>query len=78
MARSLLRDRDPAVPTLVVAGGLHTSLDTDEPNLANLIDREIPGVPNGVLDYPTASREGLFSRDRTGCFVFALPNETPS
>lgn len=77
MARTLLRDRDPAVPTLVVAGGFHTTLGADDPTVAVLVDREVPGVPNGVLDYATTSRrEGKFSRDRNGRFVFALPSET--
>jgi hypothetical protein len=79
MARTLLRERDPAVPTLVVAGGFHTTLGgDDEPTMASLVDRNIPGVPNGVLEYATtARREGRFRRDRTGRYVFALPGETP-
>lgn len=78
MARTLLRDRDPAVPTLVVAGGFHTTLrPDDDPTVAVLVERVIPGVPNGVLEYAaTSRREGLFSRDRDGRFVFRLPSET--
>ncbi len=79
MARRLLGERDPAVPTLVVAGGFHTTLgDDDELTMATLVDRSIPGVPNGVLDYATTPRrEGRFSRDGTGRFVLALPSESP-
>jgi hypothetical protein len=78
MARNLLSRRDPAVPTLVVAGSFHTTLGhDDEPTMAVLVEREIPGVPNGVLEYAaTSGREGRFSRDRDGRFVFALPSET--
>jgi hypothetical protein len=77
MARRLLGERDPAVPTLVVAGSFHTTLGgDDEPTLAVLVEREVPGIPTGVLDYETTSeREGRFSRDPEGRFVFALPRE---
>jgi hypothetical protein len=79
MARTLLRDRNPAVPTLVVAGGFHTAPSAHGDRIvAALVEKVIPGVPNGVLDYAATSRhEGLFSRDRHGRFVFALPSETP-
>lgn len=74
MARTLLRHRDPAVPTLAVAGAFHTNLATEEPTLAVLVEEEVRNVPNGVLDYAVDStREGRFSCDRDGCFVFALP-----
>jgi hypothetical protein len=78
MAGMLLSERDPAVPTLVVAGSFHTTLGgDDEPTMAVLVERDVPGVPNGVLDYATTPRhEGRFSRDRNGRFVFALPSET--
>jgi hypothetical protein len=76
MARKLLSERDPALPTLAVAGSFHTTLaGDDEPTMAVLVQREIPGVPNGVLDYDTTSGEGRFSRDREGRFVFALPSD---
>jgi uncharacterized iron-regulated protein len=79
MARKLLSERDPAVPTLVVAGSFHATLGgDDEPTMAVLVEREVPGVPNGVLDYATSSgREGRFSRGREGRFVFALSSDTP-
>jgi hypothetical protein len=75
MARTLLRERDPAVPTLVVAGRFHTTIGA-EPTMATLVARELTGVPNGVLDYATdARREGRFSRARDGHFVLALPRD---
>jgi hypothetical protein len=75
MTRTLLRERDPAQPMLVVAGAFHTTLGAEgQPTLATLIDREIPGVPRGLLDYAEGrQREGSFRRDRDGDFVFALP-----
>jgi len=78
MAQALLSEREPAVPTLVVAGSFHTTLvDDDEPTMAVLVEREVPSVPNGVLDYATTARhEGRFSRDRNGRFLFALPSKT--
>jgi hypothetical protein len=78
MARTLLRERDPAQPVLVVAGAFHTTLGAEgEPTLATLIDRQIPGVPRGLLDYANGPRrEGRFRRDRNGTFVFALPGAT--
>lgn len=80
LARKLLRERDPAVPTLAVAGSFHTTLGgDDEPTMAVLVERDIPGVPNGVLDYDASSgREGRFSRDQDGRFVFALPGDEPT
>lgn len=77
MARTLLRERDSLVPTLVVAGRFHTTIGSDgEPTMATLVARELTGVPNGVLDYATdARREGRFSRARDGRFVFALPSD---
>jgi hypothetical protein len=75
MARTLLRERDPAIPTLVVAGRFHTTIGA-EPTMATLLERELAGVPNGVLEYATgARREGRFSRAPDGSFVFALPGE---
>jgi len=76
MTRTLLRERDPAQPVLVVAGAFHTTRDAEgEPTLAALIDKEIPGVPRGLLDYADGPRrEGRFRRDRNGDFVFALPD----
>jgi hypothetical protein len=80
MARKLLSERDPAVPTLAVAGSFHTTLGgDDEPTMALLVEKEVPGVPNGVLDYDTTSgRDGRFSRDQGGRFVFALPGDEPT
>ena len=79
MAGKLLGERDPALPTLVVAGSFHTTLGgVDEPTMAVLVDREVPGVPNGVLEYAvTTRREGRFGHDREGRFVLVLPSETP-
>ena len=78
MTRTLLRERDPAQPMLVVAGAFHTTLGAEgQPTLATLLDTEIPGVPRGLLDYPDGrQREGSFRRDRDGDFVFALPGGT--
>jgi hypothetical protein len=75
MARTLLRERDPAVPTLVVAGRFHTTTGA-EPTMAMLVEGELAGVPNGVLDYAADARpEGRFSREQAGRFVFALPSD---
>ena len=74
MARTLLRERDPAQPVLVVAGAFHVSGGDGEPTLSSLVERQIPGVPRGLLDYARGPRpEGRFRRDRKGDFVFALP-----
>jgi len=78
MARTLLREREPEQPVLVVAGAFHTTPGADgEPTLATLIERQIPGVPRGLLDYASGPRpEGRFHRDRNGDFAFALPGGT--
>jgi uncharacterized iron-regulated protein len=77
MARTLLRERDPGQPMLVVAGAFHTTLD-GQPTLATLIDMELPGVPRGLLEYAEVPRrEGHFRRDRNGDFIFALPAGVP-
>ena len=76
MARTLLRDRDPSVPTLVVAGGFHTTIgDEAEPTLAALLDRDVRGVPSGAFAYTESGvHEGRFERDEAGRLVFVLPS----
>ncbi len=84
MAESLLRERDSSVPTLVVAGGLHTKLQSDRAGrpIGSVLARSVSGIPEGRIDYPAPRRKSRasarFYRDQDGSFVFSIPRSHPA
>ena len=75
MAGHLLRERDAALPTLVVAGGFHVLADEQSegaPLGARVVDA-IGRVPTGRLDYATGRTR--FFRGGDGVYVLELPDD---
>jgi hypothetical protein len=78
MGRCILRERDPEVRTLLVAGGRHTRLRGVErgATMAQVLAGSLP-VAEGRIEYPRRTRNhARLHRDRDGVFVFQLATAT--
>jgi hypothetical protein len=75
MAEYLLRERDPSLPTLAVAGGFHTltAEQSDGAPLGGRVVDAIGPVPTGRLEYATGRTR--FFRGDDDVYVFELPDD---
>jgi hypothetical protein len=78
MAEHLLRERDPSLATLAVAGAFHTITEeqSDGAPMGARIVQAVGHVPTGRLEYNT--ERARFLRGTDGVYVFQLADARPA